>query len=239
MLTAVERVLILKGADLLNDVGPRHLLRLAEVAEEVEIWKGDTIYKEDDLADGLYMVVEGRVRLTSGDKTTSEVGPGESFGTWALVDDSERGHRVECIEDGLALKLPRDEFYDVAAGDLALLQVVVRALAKRLRKLVSERPEEARIEGEGVEKPEALDETKTKPLVLETPVPATVEAAPAVTPGESLKAAALGQTPSEGDAATPPEPGIVSGEIATPEPIVPVAAAEPPEPVKTPETTRS
>jgi len=236
MLTAVERVLILKGADLLNDVGPRHLLRLAEVAEEVEIWKGDTIYKEDDLADGLYMMVEGRVRLTSGEKTTSEVGPGESFGTWALVDDSERGHRVECIEDGLALKLPRDEFYDVAAGDLALLQVVVRALAKRLRKLVSERPEEARIEGEGVEKPEALDETKTKPLVLEPSDPATVEAAPALTPGETLKAAALGQTPSEGDAATPPEPGIVSGEIATPEPIVPVEPVEPHEPVKTPET---
>ena len=236
MLTAVERVLILKGADLLNDVGPRHLLRLAEVAEEVEIWKGDTIYKEDDLADGLYMMVEGRVRLTTGEKTMSEVGPGESFGTWALVDDSERGHRVECIEDGLALKLPRDEFYDVAAGDLALLQVVVRALAKRLRKLVSERPEEARIEGEGVEKPEALDEAKTKPLVLETSVPSTAEVAPAHTPGETLKAAALGQAQSEGNAATAPVPGIATGEIATPEPIVPVAPVEPLEPVKTPET---
>jgi signal-transduction protein with cAMP-binding, CBS, and nucleotidyltransferase domain len=227
MLTSVERVLILKGADLLNDVGPRHLLMLAEVTQEVEIWKGDTIYEEDDLADGLYMVVEGRVRLTTGEKTTSEVGPGESFGTWALVDDSERGHRVECIEDGLALKLPRDEFYDVAAGNLALLQVVVRALAKRLRNLVTERPEEARIEGEGVEKPEALDEAKTNPLVLGASAPPTAEVAPALTPGESLKAAALGQTELESDVAMPPEPGIVSGEIATPEPIVPVEPVKP------------
>ena len=227
MLTSVERVLILKGADLLNDVGPRHLLMLAEVAQEFEIWKGDTIYKEDDLADGLYMMVEGRVRLTTGDRTTSEVGPGESFGTWALVDESERGHRVECIEDGLALKLPRDEFYDVAAGDLALLQVIVRALAKRLRTLVSKRPEEARLEGEGVEKPEALDEAKTNPFVLKAPVASTAEAAPALTPGESLKAAALGPIEPESDAATPPEPGFVSSEIATPEPIVPVEPAEP------------
>jgi len=30
MLTPVERVLILKGADLLKDVGPRHLLGLAD-----------------------------------------------------------------------------------------------------------------------------------------------------------------------------------------------------------------
>ena len=46
MLTAVERVLILKGADLLNDASGRATyLRLAEVADEVEIWKGDTIYR--------------------------------------------------------------------------------------------------------------------------------------------------------------------------------------------------
>ena len=61
----------------------------------------------------------------------------------------------------MTLALHRDEFYDVAAGDLTLLQEVVRALAKRLRALVAERPEEARVEGEGVEKPEALAEAET------------------------------------------------------------------------------
>jgi hypothetical protein len=235
VLTAVERVLILKGADLLKDIGPRHLLRLAEVAREVELWKGNTIYKEDDLADGLYMVVEGRVSLTTGETVTSEVGPGESFGTWALVDESERGHRVECIEDGLALMLHREDFYDVAAGDLTLLREVVRALAKRLRALVSERPQEARIEGEGVEKPEALDEAKSKPLEIEvspspnTDAPAAPTSPAAPTPGESLAAAALGQAPPEtaAEARTPAvEPEIVSGEIATPEPIVPVEPAK-------------
>jgi len=155
-LTPVERVLILKGADLLKDVGPRHLLGLANVARELEISGGQTIYEEDDPADALYMVVEGRVRLSSGDRTTSEVGPGEAFGTWALVDDSRRGHRAECIEDGLALALQREDFYDRAAGDLTLLQEVVRVLAKRLRSLVTDRPEEARVEDEGSEKaPEA------------------------------------------------------------------------------------
>ena len=33
MLTPVERVLVLKGADLLRDVGPRHLLALANVVD--------------------------------------------------------------------------------------------------------------------------------------------------------------------------------------------------------------
>jgi len=156
MLSPVERVLILKGADLLRDVGPRHLLGLAEVAREIDIAAGDVIYRADDPAEALYLVVEGRVRLTTDERTTSEVGPGEAFGTWALVDDAARGHRAECIQDGLALALHRDEFYDLAASDLTLLQEVVRALARRLRALVAERPEEARVEGEGVEKPAAM-----------------------------------------------------------------------------------
>jgi len=188
MLTPVERVLILKSADLLRDVGPRRLLELAEVAHEVEISKGETIYREDDSADALYMVVAGRVRIVTGDRT-SEVGVGEAFGTWALVDDASRGHRAECIENGRTLALRRDDFYDVAAGDLTLLQEVVRALARRLRALVSDQPLEARVEGEGVEKPEAL-------MLAEAGAESAALSAPAssVTPGATLAAAALGQT---------------------------------------------
>ncbi|HLQ67560.1 MAG TPA: Crp/Fnr family transcriptional regulator [Candidatus Limnocylindrales bacterium] len=161
MLTQEERVLILGAADMLNEVEPRHLIGLAEVAREIEILEGDNLYKEDDLADALYMVVEGRVRLSSGGRTMSEVGPGEAFGTWSIVDDSERGHSADCIEEGLTLALHREEFYDMAASDLSLLKGVVRLLAKRLRALVLERPEEARVEGEGVEKTEAVVEAET------------------------------------------------------------------------------
>lgn len=218
MLTAVERVLILKTADLLREVGPRHLLELAEVAREVELTAGEPIFLEDDNADALYIIVVGRVRLSTGERVTSEVGPGESFGTWALVDDSARGQRAECIEDGMALALHRDAFYDVAAGDLPLLQEVVRALARRLRALVSERPEEARVEGEGVEKPEAMIEAEAAAVEAdaEVPVPATEGGAPA-TPGEALAAAATGQTGSESE---PPAVQTIS------KPAIPTAQAE-------------
>ncbi len=196
MLTPVERVLILKGADLLKDVGPRHLLGLANVAREVEILQGETIYQENDASDALYIVVEGRVVLLTGDRKTSEVGPGEAFGTWSLVDDSARGHRAECVQDGLALALHRDEFYDIAAGDLTLLQELVRVLAKRLRALVADKPEEARVEGEGIEKPEAVVEAESA-----APAPAVV---PGTSPGEALKAAALGKPAPEAEPAEPP-----------------------------------
>ena len=194
MLTAVERVLILKGADLLREVGPRHLLVLAEVAREIELSVGDVIFQENDSADALYMMVEGRVRLSTGEKTTSEVGPGEAFGTWALVDDSERGQKAECVADGMAL-------------------------ARRLRALVAERPEEARVEGEGIEKPEAMlaaeaAVSEPAPDAASQSAPQSApDAAPQPTPGAALAAAALGQPAPD----APPERTVSNPAISTAE----------------------
>jgi hypothetical protein len=145
MLTPVERVLILKSADLLKEVGPRRLLELAEVAREVEISKGETIYKEEDPADALYMVVEGRVRIVTGDHVSRSARG--ALSTWALVTISG-GHRAECIEDGRTLALHREVPYDVAAGDLTLLRNRCPRLPARPAR-AGFRPRRKRVEGEG------------------------------------------------------------------------------------------
>ena len=198
MLTPVERVLVLKGADLLKDVGPRHLVALADVAREIEAARGDILFGEDDPADVLYVVVEGRVKVTARGRVIHEVGPGEAFGTWALVDDSGRGQRAECEADALLLALHRDDFYEIAAGDLTLLQELVRALAKRLRELVST-PEEAHVET--AESQEAIVETaaelaaEMEPAAAVEPLEAPEEVEPAADAGATLRSAALGQPP--------------------------------------------
>jgi len=223
MLTPVERVLILRSADMLKDVGPRHLLGLANVAREIEMVEGDRIYGEDDPADALYIVVEGKVRLMTGDRTMSEVGPGEAFGTWSLVDYTVRGHRAECIEAGLTLALHRDEFYGIAAGDVTLLSELVRVLAKRLRALAAERPpEDSRVEGEGIEPPEATSTPAASP-----------DGAPS-TAGAALAAAATGkETPEPATAVLPEEPVAPVPDVPLPEPIVP-PVTPPLEPPPTP-----
>jgi CRP-like cAMP-binding protein len=220
-MTPVERVLYLQGVDLLKDVGPRHLLALAEVAREVELWSGDTIYREEDAADALYILVDGRVRLSVNGKTISEVARGEAFGSWSLVDDSARLQRAECLENGTALALDREEFYEVASADLTVLQQVVRILAKRLRALVAEQPEEARVEGEGVEKPEAVQEIEEKVSAASTAELASGALPTTVTQGEALEAAALGKPKAEVDAPAPLE-----NPIPTAEPTGPPRAAE-------------
>ncbi len=203
MLTPVERVMILKNIDLLANVGPRLLVPLAEITREQEIWKGQTIYEERDPADALYVVVEGRVELATGDRVLSEVGPGQAFGTWSLIDDSERGQRAACLEDGFVLTLLREDFYEVAAHDLTLLRELLRLLARRLRKLVEERPEEAHVEEEGID-----DRSSGAGLIdVEAEEPGgAVQAGQ----GATLEAAVLDKSPVDKASAdkTPNPPGV-------------------------------
>jgi len=231
MLTAVERVLILKGADLLRGVGPRHLLGLATVSREVPMYVGDTIYVETDPADALYIVVEGRVRLSTNGRTLSEVGPGEAFGTWSLVDDSARGQSAECIGDGLALSLTREEFYEVAAADLVILQELVRVLAKRLREIAAVAPpEESRVEGEGLAKPEAQVEAERfadEPDRAST-APMSATSTGGAGTGASLAAAATGKAPAGDSPAVPAEPAPTTTGAAALDPVVAPEPIAPP-----------
>lgn len=224
MLTPVERVLILKGVDLLKDVGPRHLVGLANAANEVETAPDQVIYTEEDRADALYIVVEGRVQLSSDGRVMSEVGPGESFGTWSLVDDSARGHRAVCIAEGRTLRLMRDDFYDLATGDLTLLQELVKVLAKRLRELAASAPrEESRVEGEGLRKPEALREEESADHSED---PVTRPSA-----GAALAAAALGKpsaAPEEEPPDSAPDPATEAPPLPLSEPLAPPTDRERP-----------
>jgi hypothetical protein len=95
----------------------------------------------------------------------------------------------------------REDFYEVAADETTLLRELLRVLARRLRKLVEERPEEARVEGEGVEATPEPEQEKEK-AAADPKGDGTGEAKPATTAperGASLEAAVLDRTPPAGE----------------------------------------
>jgi CRP-like cAMP-binding protein len=65
--------------------------------------------------------------------TLSVLGPGESIGEMALLDDSHRSATVEAVEDSTILVIDRNSFHVLIRSrpDLALL--IMRNLSRRLR----------------------------------------------------------------------------------------------------------
>jgi CRP-like cAMP-binding protein len=137
MLTTVEKVLLLQDVDIFEHTSTEDLSHIASIADEIEYQTGDVIYKEDDIPDSMYVVVEGKVRLTRGEKEVTVAGNMEAFGTWALFDDEPRVATATALEPSRILRLDKEDFIDLLADHVAITQSIMKTLAKRLRKLLT------------------------------------------------------------------------------------------------------
>jgi len=135
MLTPLEKVLLLQHVEMFSTLPTDQLAALAEISREVSLLVGDTVYREHDSPDGLYLVLEGSVGLSQGDRMVSVAGPQVSFGAWALFDDEPRVLSAEVIEDTRLLRIERSDFNDLLADDVRIAQGIIRTVAGKLREL--------------------------------------------------------------------------------------------------------
>jgi CRP-like cAMP-binding protein len=136
MLSVIEKVIFLQNVDVFSEVPTEQLALLAAIAEEVSFAKGDSVYKEDDPSDALYLVIEGRVRLLRDQKEIAIADNKEAFGTWALFDEEPRVVTAIVDDDAQLLRIDREDFVDLLADHVQIAQGVLKTVVKRLRGLV-------------------------------------------------------------------------------------------------------
>ncbi|MCH7690778.1 MAG: cyclic nucleotide-binding domain-containing protein [candidate division Zixibacteria bacterium] len=133
MLTVVEKVVLLQNVDVFSEVPAEQLTYLASIAEEIDCLAGDVIFRENDPADALYLVLDGKVGLKRDGKEIKQAGSQTAFGTWALFDDETRVVTATVIENARLLKIDRGEFVDLLADNVQVTQGVLKMLVKRVR----------------------------------------------------------------------------------------------------------
>jgi CRP-like cAMP-binding protein len=135
MRSTVEKVILLQQVDVFAEVPSEHLAVLAGAAEEQPLLAGDTVFREGERADALYLVLDGKVRLHQGDTGILEAGAGEAFGTWALLDEEPRLCDATALEPTVLLRIDREDFIDLMSDHVQIAQGVIRAVSRRLRAL--------------------------------------------------------------------------------------------------------
>ncbi len=135
MLTVIEKVILLQNVDLFREVPTEELSLLATIAEERSFLEGDIIFRENDAANALYLVIDGRVRLHQDTREIFVAGPRDPFGTWALFDDEPRVVTATVIADARLLRVDRRDFVDLLADNVQIAQSLIRTVARRLRAL--------------------------------------------------------------------------------------------------------
>ncbi len=104
----------------------------------VTLRRGDRLYDEGDIDDQLYVVIEGKVKLTRTSSDGREVlvrvqGPGDMFGELAMFDPTYRTSNASAVTDARLAAIAHDDLRAVLVDRPAIALLLLKELAQRLR----------------------------------------------------------------------------------------------------------
>lgn len=134
---------LLRQVTLFEGLLPIHLRRIGTLVQEVNVGRGDYVFAHGDDGDGLYLILEGSIRISRsvsgmGEEALAILKPGMYFGEMSIIDDDvPRSADAIAHEQARLLKLPKDDLRDLMFVDrelaYELLWRFVRTLSGRLR----------------------------------------------------------------------------------------------------------
>lgn len=137
MLSLMETIIFLKKVPLFQNVGGEGLRHLAERAEEKIVEAGSIIFRENDMADVMYIIKSGKAEVfkeSRGKKVTIAVlGEKAFFGEMAILEDAPRSASVKAIEDSALISIDKNSFRDAIYEYPDIAFEALKCLSSRLR----------------------------------------------------------------------------------------------------------
>ncbi|MFB3827036.1 MAG: Crp/Fnr family transcriptional regulator [Bryobacteraceae bacterium] len=137
-LNLVEKVIALEAVELLKNLSPEQLARIAGIAREVKFPPGKQVLDPRGAADALYVIVDGAVELTRNGESLHVARQNEVLGAWALFDQDPMSVAACTVEDTRLLRIGRDDFYELLSDNAEITASIFATLVKRFRKLVEQ-----------------------------------------------------------------------------------------------------
>lgn len=122
----------------LGDIDDATLALLRRHVEWVEVGAGETLMREGDPGDSMYLAVSGRLRAyvrdaDGGERLVREMGRGQIVGEMALFTHEPRSATVVAVRDSVLVKMGDAAFREVLAASPAVSIAVTRQTVQRLR----------------------------------------------------------------------------------------------------------
>ncbi len=133
---------VLRESSLFFEMSDAEIASLAELFSEISMPAGKTVFIENMPGESLYLVKEGTIRiskmLAEGDEQTLVVlGPEDTFGEMAVLEEAPRSATARVIEEALLLRIKKNDFEEICdsypALGLKLMRNIIRIFSKRVR----------------------------------------------------------------------------------------------------------
>ena len=137
----IEKVITLKAVEMFARTPEDVLADVAALAEEVRFKAGEVIFRKGEAGESLYVIVQGEVKVHDGDQDLKHLKDKSVFGELAVLDPEPRSASITAIKDTHLLRLDREAFLELMAGNMEVVRGVLAVLCDRIReKLVEARP---------------------------------------------------------------------------------------------------
>ena len=127
-------------AQIFNGLGSEEMSHIALRARGQRKARGEFVYMPGDRADFVYILRQGRVKLSVLSESGKEVAidiiqPGEIFGEFALVDESPRSNMAQALDDMLMWVFSKDQFTRLLSTNPQLALSYIRVVGDRRRRM--------------------------------------------------------------------------------------------------------
>lgn len=129
----MNKVFLLRSVELFNKLPAEVLMLVAKELTSIPMLKGQTIFLEGDLPNGLYILVSGEVEISRNGHTIAILKPAEFFGELALIDNEVRSATAVARTEGLLYFMDTDTFYRLTNDFPEVLFCVTKVILKYLR----------------------------------------------------------------------------------------------------------
>lgn len=125
---------------LFSGLGPDETSRIAAHARSLRRARGEFIYMPGDRADFVYILKQGRVKLSVLAESGKEIAidiiqPGEIFGEFALVDESLRSNMTQALDDVLMWVFTKHDFTTLLTTQPKLSLSYIKLVGDRRRRM--------------------------------------------------------------------------------------------------------
>ncbi len=133
MYSTVEKILFLKSAPVFERVAGEDLAPLARVAEVEQFAPGQRLITRGEPGDALYVITRGKVTIGDDGRTIAELGPGDTIGEMAVLDNEPRVASATAAAEVEVLRIGSEAFYEILHEQVEIAEGVIRVLCGRLR----------------------------------------------------------------------------------------------------------
>lgn len=138
----VEKILLLKNIAIFSGLTVSELGAIATVTEEVDFAEGETVIREGESGEKVFLIIDGEVSVFKAQDDNKQIEldtmeSGNYFGEMALFEDAARSATIQTRKASRFLVLHKQEFNEIVREYPRIALQICAALSHRLRKIQS------------------------------------------------------------------------------------------------------